>query len=466
MTDIPAFFDQAPIPYIILNKEGMILKVNVQTTELLGLKKNKLVNKILSQFVFKQDLEKLTLCRANLVESKNIQVCEARMFKSDGSIVYAQMHWSIAKNFNEELILLVITDIAYQRKILDTQQFLLGNSWSANGKDFFAALAEYLSTILEVDYICIDRLHSNDEAETLAVYYDGRFDVNVKYTLKDTPCGKVVGNPVCTFSNSVRHLFPKDQILQDMGAESYVGITLWGTDVKPIGLIAVISRKPLENALVTETVLKQVSIRAAAEIEHKMLLEKIKKVYSALEKSSQAVMKACDEQQLLKEVCQIIVDDCGFPLVWIGYANDDESKSITCVASAGFDMDYISTLQVSWGDNERGRGPAGIAVRTGKTSMCKKMRTDPGFEPWRSEALKRGYESSIAFPLKSDERVFGVVSIYSKQPDFFKTDEIKLINKLTNDLAQGITSMRLRKGRRTNYKVTNEVENIVPTKKG
>jgi GAF domain-containing protein len=79
--------------------------------------------------------------------------------------------------------------------------------------------------------------------------------------------------------------------------------------------------------------------------------------------------------------------------------------------------------------------------------MCKNMRTDPRFGPWREHALKRGYESSIVFPLKSNERTFGAVTIYSKHPNPFKTDEIRLLTKLTNDLAQGILSIRLRKAK-------------------
>lgn len=447
MTDSPALFDLAPIPYLILDRDGVILKGNQQATLLLGFKRNQLSNKVLAQFIFKQDLEKLKLCRVNLIESRQIQTCEARLFKSDGNIIHAKMDWSIVNLQSDELILLVISDITYQKQILDTQQFLLGNSWSEKGIDFFDALAEYLSNSLKVDYVCIDKLHDHDQAETLAVYYDGHFDENVSYSLKDTPCGKVVGNPVCTFPNSVRFLFPNDQVLQDIVAESYVGITLWGNNDKPIGLIAVISRKPLENTLVAETVLKQVSIRAAAEIEHNMLIEKINSTHNALEKSSQAVLKAIDEQQLLNEVCQIIVDDCGFALVWIGFANNDEEKSVTCAASAGFDEGYLKTLKLSWGDNEWGRGPTGMAVRNGRIEMCKNMRTDPRFGPWREHALKRGYESSIVFPLKSNERTFGAVTIYSKHPNPFKTDEIRLLTKLTNDLAQGILSIRLRKAK-------------------
>jgi PAS domain-containing protein len=155
-------------------------------------------------------------------------------------------------------------------RIEETQSFLLGNIWSESGKDFFEALAEYLAKNLGMDYVCIDRLlDEHREAETVAVYFDGKFEDNVRYTLKDTPCGKVVGKNLCSFPVKVRHLFPDDVVLQEMDAESYVGITLWSPHGEAIGLIAVIGRKPLFDTRIVEMVLKQVAIRAAAELDHR-----------------------------------------------------------------------------------------------------------------------------------------------------------------------------------------------------
>ena len=74
---------------------------------------------------------------------------------------------------------------------------------------------------------------------------------------------------ICVFANGVRHRFPKDAVLQEMKAESYVGTTLWGFDGKPIGLIAIIGRKPLVNPRRAEVLLKLVAVRAAGELERK-----------------------------------------------------------------------------------------------------------------------------------------------------------------------------------------------------
>jgi hypothetical protein len=69
----------------------------------------------------------------------------------------------------------------------------------------------------------------------------------------------------------VRHLFPKDAVLQKMQAESYVGTTLWSFDAQPIGLIAVIGRQPLADPLPARTLLQLVAVRAAAEMQYRQV---------------------------------------------------------------------------------------------------------------------------------------------------------------------------------------------------
>ena len=120
----------------------------------------------------------------------------------------------------------------------------------------------------------------------MAVYFDGVFEPNVEYSLKDTPCGEVVGKMICVFDSGVRHRFPKDAVLQEMKAESYVGTTLWGFDGKPIGLIAIIGRKPLVNRRLAESLLKLVAVRAAGELERKGVRSRSGRARSATVPSS------------------------------------------------------------------------------------------------------------------------------------------------------------------------------------
>jgi signal transduction histidine kinase/DNA-binding NarL/FixJ family response regulator len=173
-------------------------------------------------------------------------------------------------------------------------------------------------------------------------------------------------------------------------------------------------------------------------------LQKLNRTLRALSNSNQALMCAGEESEFLEKVCKIVVEDCGHTMMWIGYAEEDEDKTVRPVAHAGFEEEYLETLKITWADAKRGGGPTGMAIRTGKPVECKNMLVDPKFKPWREEAVKRGYASSIALPLLGDGRAFGAITIYSREPDRFSEDEKKLLTELAGDIANGITTIRLR----------------------
>jgi len=514
-------------------------------------------------------------CLAGAVERAE----EDRFERADGSTQWVR--WEVRPWYSASDtvggIIIFSEDVTERKQTEDALKFLVQCGSPASGEDFFQSLARYLGQSLGMDFVCIDRLEENLlVARTVAVYFDDKFEDNVAYTLKDTPCGDVVGKRICCFAKDVRHLFPKDKVLQDMKAESYVGTTLWSSQGKPIGLIAIIGRKPLADAKLATSILQLAAVRAAGELERRQaenalqftmqrfyvvlssmysgillvtddgqvefvnqalcnqfglkdapadlvglgsgdMMEKIKNAYlhpdeavvrirqivdrgqpvkseelamrsgrtclrdfvplnvqgksygrlwlhfditerkeqeeelhkfnrvlKALNNSSQAMVRAADETNYLHEVCKIIDKDCGYAMVWIGYAEDDEAKTVRPVIYAGFEEGYLETLKITWADTERGRGPTGTAIRTGKVCMCRNMLTDPAFEPWRKEAIKRSYASSMALPLVEGDKAFGALTIYSKKPDPFSEDEVHLLTEVANDLAYGIIAIRSR----------------------
>lgn len=210
-------------------------------------------------------------------KKSSILVEEIRLQKQGGGwkwvlvrgkvVSWAEDHWALRLTGT-------LTDINHRKKIEEAQLFLLDLDRNQDGGDFFHHLATFLAASLGMEFICIDKL-SGDQltAHTLAVLHDGDLHDNLSYSLKDTPCGEVVGQDLCVFPCRVRQLFPKDEVLQEMEAESYLGVTLWGRMGRAIGLIAAISRRPLEERESAEAILKLVAIRAASELERRQAEE-------------------------------------------------------------------------------------------------------------------------------------------------------------------------------------------------
>jgi PAS domain S-box-containing protein len=173
--------------------------------------------------------------------------------------------------------------------------------------------------------------------------------------------------------------------------------------------------------------------------------ENLRRTTRALKTLSECVhtlVRATDESCLINDMCRIIVETGGYRLAWVGFAEQDEDKTVRPVGSAGFEAGYLESVNISWADSELGRGPTGVAIRTGKPSLCKNMLMDPNYAPWRAEALKRGYASSIALPLIAAGRPFGALNIYAPEPDAFDAEELHLLRTLAEDLAYGITALR------------------------
>jgi PAS domain S-box-containing protein len=172
-------------------------------------------------------------------------------------------------------------------------------------------------------------------------------------------------------------------------------------------------------------------------------LRRLNRELRAISNCNQALLRATDERSLLEEICRIICEEAGYRIAWVAYAEHDEAKTVRPVAWAGAEEGYLATAGVTWADTERGRGPTGTAIRSGKTCYIQDFATDPRFAPWRDSALQHGFRSGIGLPLKDEhDNTFGGLTIHSSQPNAFTPEEIRLLEELAADLAFGIVTLR------------------------
>jgi signal transduction histidine kinase len=159
---------------------------------------------------------------------------------------------------------------------------------------------------------------------------------------------------------------------------------------------------------------------------------------------NEALVRARDERELMEAVCRAAVDEGGFRMAWVGFAEHDAERRIRPVAHAGHDDGYLALLRLTWADEPWGRGPAGMAVRTGKPAVVHDLATDPRFAPWREEALRRGYAANLALPFERGGGRRGVIGLFSAEAHAFDTEVERLFVQLAEDLAYGLETMRSR----------------------
>jgi GAF domain-containing protein len=178
-------------------------------------------------------------------------------------------------------------------------------------------------------------------------------------------------------------------------------------------------------------------------------LNRLNRTLRTLYGCNRALIHATDEVELFRSVCQILVDVGGLRLAWVGCCENDIEKTVRPVAHAGYGVDYLERVKISWGEEtEMGRGPTGIALRTGKPYWVKDTRTDPALAPWRTDAIARGYASCVTLPLIADGIRLGNLSLYAAEPDAFNESTIEQYTDLASNLAYGIVALRTRAERR------------------
>ena len=196
------------------------------------------------------------------------------------------------------------------------------------------------------------------------------------------------------------------------------------------------AEKALRNS--QDTLEEKVRERTAA-------LDRLNRELRAISNCNQVLVRAEDEQTLLNDICRIVCDQAGYRMAWVGYAENDDARTIRPVAWGGIETGYLQRAHLTWADTEHGRGPSGTAIRSGESACIQDFSTDPQAAPWRESATQRGYRSSIALPLKDEgDKAFGVLNIYSTEPNAFTPDEVRILNELSGDLAFGIAVQRAR----------------------
>jgi len=193
--------------------------------------------------------------------------------------------------------------------------------------------------------------------------------------------------------------------------------------------------------------LENIARRAGKIIERKLSEENLIRLNRALDMLSECrntLFYCNNEFKLAEKICRLIVDKGGYMMAWVGYAQEGFDKIVRPICRWGYEENFLDSLNVTWDNTENGQGPMGTAIRTGKPAVFRNIVSDPRFRPWRDEAMKRGYASSVGLPLSSEDRCIGGLSIYASESDAFDASEIELLMGLADDMAYGITAIRTR----------------------
>ncbi|MES2264434.1 MAG: EAL domain-containing protein [Pseudomonadota bacterium] len=146
------------------------------------------------------------------------------------------------------------------------------------------------------------------------------------------------------------------------------------------------------------------------------------------------------ERALLQGVCDVVAAD--YRMAWLGVFDGDGKLVLAGVT--GEHQDYLDCLGPSFAAGKDGDGSVGAALRSRLPVAVNDMEHDARQEPWRKEALRRGFQAKIALPLRLQEQSLGVLNVYADEQDAFDTDEVSLLQGLADRVTATLQAFRQR----------------------
>lgn len=169
-------------------------------------------------------------------------------------------------------------------------------------------------------------------------------------------------------------------------------------------------------------------------------ITRLTRIYAVLSGINSAIVRIHDRQALFDEACRIAVEHGRFEMAWI-LRHDPATGSVTPVSWNGLsaDIECVGELIRHAGSSvATDSGTAGRAVREQRPVYCNDLGEEPDAGLGRRELLRRGYRSVISLPLLAGGICVGVMVLYTKEPDVFDEQELRLLTELAGDISFGL----------------------------
>lgn len=202
---------------------------------------------------------------------------------------WLEKHDQVIRWFDGRLVKMGLAfDITERKKYEVALEKVAHSLADVTGEAFFNSLVTCMAAILEMDYVLVARVVANEtRARTVAICHHNELLANVEYELAGTPCENVAGKRLTVYPDTLQQRFPKDAVLAEWGVQSFVGIPLFSSDHKPLGILECLATKPLTDIAFIEGILRLFSVRAAAELERMTAERQLQEAHAELEQRVQ-----------------------------------------------------------------------------------------------------------------------------------------------------------------------------------
>jgi len=172
-------------------------------------------------------------------------------------------------------------------------------------------------------------------------------------------------------------------------------------------------------------------------------LETLNRINELIQGTIQAVASAATRDEIESTVCERLIASPFYRFAWTG-ARSVGDGTVSYRTAAGDGQGYLDILDLPADATEQ-YGPGISALDTGELQIVQDIESDPRFEPWREEALERGFRSVAVIPFRHGRTVHGVLTLYADCPLAFSDRECRAFEVLGDIVGFAISAIQNRR---------------------
>jgi diguanylate cyclase (GGDEF)-like protein/PAS domain S-box-containing protein len=256
---------------IVRLSDGRLMLVNESLVRMSGYREQEMIGRTTLELGFWVDLTQRDVWLARIKREGSVRDFEVEFRARDGRTGKYLLFGERVEIGGSTCLVLVIRDVTNRKRQEQLVFQVAQGVAAATGESFFRPLVGHLAAALDADIAFVGEIDAADAGRirTIAVQSGGRPAADFTYQLSGSPCETILGRGICSYPDCVAEKFPADRALARDGIAAYVGAPLTDSGGKPLGLIAVLFRRPLEDTQLAESLLRIFAMRASGELERR-----------------------------------------------------------------------------------------------------------------------------------------------------------------------------------------------------
>ena len=423
------FYDLAPVGYCTLSESGLILQANLNTITMLGVAKKDLPRRTLSNFILAEDQDRFFRLRQLAMASRDLQECEVRLVKQDGTQMWVRLHAQVIDAEGMQHLRLVLTDITSDKQLQRELRDANGELTRQN-ETRYRTLIEWTPEPLVV--------HDGKK-----ILFANPATVKMLGAASDK---ELVGKGIL----ELVHPDSRDIVRERLRAAVEQGVRVPLIEEKCLKLDGTpidveVRSRPIDFDGKSATL---ISVRDITEqkLAEKRIHEQSKRLRLLYEASQRlgSTLNLNEIYRIVNDFMSTIAPDCDF----LVSAFDPDTQLITCRAfvmnGQALDVSAFPPIPLE----EDGRGTQSLVIRSGKPLLLndyqaaiKTARTSYFVNDQTHEldeqvdSEEEVPQSALIVPLKVGDRVTGVVQVMSYRPNAFSDEQLQLLESLALHIA-------------------------------